>query len=66
MKGLKTLTVFKDEAKDTDTLFKARNKKFREKTKTMNGMNGSAVFHFCDTGSLKASSVEVIFCLAGH
>jgi len=70
LKGLKTLTVFKDEAKDTDTPFKAQTKKngiqFKEKTKTMNGMNGSAVFHFCDTGSLKASSVELIFCLSGH
>jgi len=73
LKGLKTLTVFKDEAKDTqctDTPFKTQTKKngiqFKEKTKTMNGTNGSAVFHFCDTGSLKASSVELIFCLAGH
>ena len=70
VKRLKTLTLFKDEAKETDTLFKARTKKndiqFKEKTKTMNGTNRSTVFHFCDTGSLKASSVELIFCLDGH
>ena len=69
-KGLKTLTLFQNDAKETDTLFKARTKKneiqFKEKTKTMNGTNRSSVFHFCDTGSLKASSVELIFCLAGH
>ena len=56
VKGLKTPTVFKDEAKDTDTrLFKVQTKKtdiqFKEKTKTRNGTNGSAVFLFCHTES---------------
>jgi len=62
VKGLKALTIFKDEVKDTDNLFKARTKKndiqFKEKTKTKNGKNRSAVFCFCDTRSLKASSVD--------
>ena len=47
VKGLKTLILFKDEVKEMDFLFKAQTEKndiqFKEKAKTMNGRNGSAV-----------------------
>lgn len=39
---------------------------FKEETKTLKSMNRLTVFHFCDTGSSKASRVENIFLLAGH
>ena len=39
---------------------------FKEETKTLKSTNRLTVFHFCDTRSLKASSVENIFFLAGH
>lgn len=60
--------LFKNEAKETDTLFKGQTGKkwhpIKGETKTMNGTIGPIVFPFCDTWSLKPSNVELFFSLA--
>ena len=61
---------FKDEARDSDTLFlkvqTGNDISYKKETKHLNSMNRVTVFHFCDTGSLKASCIENISYLAGH
>lgn len=71
-KGLKTLTLFEDEAKKKmipclrPEPRKVTSNSTKNKNKTMNGTTRSTILHFCDSQSFKVSSVGLIFCLAGH